>query len=371
MLAKQLLFAATAAAFLVVPDTPKDGEGIFRTLPAAIEPFELPASALSQSIEVPCRHCKGRDSHLKMDFEVQGDGKALMLNGFELYPNADPWHGDLVADVLRANGKPKEQRLGYGLAVRPEAVDERQHLEIIGVELRVVEVGRRFIGGVPTVKVKLIKAATGDIVIGGIDLLAPPPKNQCTTIICRAKALAKDTWKSIKGCDKGHGPHGTHGPHGHQHGHGHDNLVLEGGKRPESPDHPHSYSWGKLFENVASYIFLPVVLGLVAGFGVALYVQPRVSSSVIANDTSIVSPWLSALSAFVSPVAFVGAVRSVAFAVPVALLAVTLAVPGMSSSNLLLKRRRSASWTLMKMLKLLLLDMKITKVYRLAQAYID
>lgn len=268
MLAKQLLFAATAAAFLVVPDAPKDGEDIFRTLPAAIEPFELPASALSQSIEVPCKHCKGRDSHLKMDFEVQGDGKALMLNGFELYPNADPWHGDLVADVLRANGKPKEQRLGYGLAVRPEGMDERQHLEIIGVELRVVEVGRRFIGGVPTVKVKLIKAATGDIVIGGIDLLAPPPKNHCTTMVCRVKALAKDTWKSIKGCDKGHGHHGPHGHHGHHHGH--DNLVLEGGKRPESPDHPHNHSWGKLFENVASYIFLPVVLGLVAGFSVAL-----------------------------------------------------------------------------------------------------
>lgn len=369
MLAKQLLFAATAAAFLVVPDAPKDGEDIFRTLPAAIEPFELPASALSQSIEVPCKHCKGRDSHLKMDFEVQGDGKALMLNGFELYPNADPWHGDLVADVLRANGKPKEQRLGYGLAVRPEGMDERQHLEIIGVELRVVEVGRRFIGGVPTVKVKLIKAATGDIVIGGIDLLAPPPKNHCTTMVCRVKALAKDTWKSIKGCDKGHGHHGPHGHHGHHHGH--DNLVLEGGKRPESPDHPHNHSWGKLFENVASYIFLPVVLGLVAGFSVALYVQPPIYSSAAANDISTVSLWLSALSAFVLLAASVDAVRPVAFAVPVVLLAAALAVPSTSPSNLLLKRRRSVSWTPMKMLKTLLLDMKITKVYRLAQAYID
>lgn len=239
MLFKQLALAAAAAAILIVPETSDSDEGIFRTLPIDVDTFEVPATAFSQSIDLPCAKCHGHDTHLKMDFAIKEH--KLMLNGFELYPNADPWQGDLSASVVTGRGRSRKRRLGYGIAVRPEGMDEEQHLEVVGVELRVIEVGDRFVKGIPPVKVKLIRAPGSELVIGNIEMMDSSKAKECSSIWCRAKGIFSGDWSSVKGkfkdCDgttrqvwsfkdvghskPGHGHKGPHHghPHGHPHGH--------------------------------------------------------------------------------------------------------------------------------------------------------
>ncbi|WKT47649.1 hypothetical protein QSH57_012554 [Fusarium oxysporum f. sp. vasinfectum] len=236
MLFKPLALAATAAAVLIVPETSDKDDSIFRTLPIEVDTFEIPATAYSQVVDVPCLQCRGHDSQLELNFGIQD--RRLVLNGFELYPHADPWNGDLSAAVIKANGKSDMRRLGYGLAIRPEGVDKDQHLEVVNVEVRIIEVGDRFVDGVPPVTVKLIKAPVGEIIIGSIEVKGAGEKapEDCD-MWCRAKGMVHDTWK-------GHGP-----------------LVN---KAPEQ-------SWSDVLTHVTAYIIIPVLMGVAAGVGVAFF----------------------------------------------------------------------------------------------------
>ncbi|KAK4081106.1 uncharacterized protein Triagg1_2638 [Trichoderma aggressivum f. europaeum] len=277
MLLKPLVFAAAAAAFVIVPELSEKDESIFKALPVEPETFQLPAEALGQSLDVPCRQCRGRDTHLKLDFAVE-DGSRLMVNGFELYPHADPWRDDLVAEVVRASGAANERTLGYSLAVVPRAKDEEQKLELVDVKLRVIEVGHRFVDDIPTVKIGLIKATTGEIVISDMQLIAVP-EMPCHSMWCRAKAALKGFGgcrrkmhkgphhEPMVGAEEGHEeghrphhPHHDHRPHPHHH---------------ERPHHGHEEEWNsqrdwrRLVLSVASHIVLPVLMGITAGVGVA------------------------------------------------------------------------------------------------------
>lgn len=284
MLVKQLALAATAAAFIVVPEISEGDEGIFRALPieSSGEPFEYPPSAMAQTIEVPCRQCRGRDTHLEMAFAIR-DSQQLVLNDFELYPNADPWHGDLVASVVSNghNGKVKEDRLGYSLAVRPEAMDDDQHFEVIAVDLRIIEVGSRFVEGVPAVKVKLLKAPGGDIVIGSVNVdeesSGEPSGDACATLWCRVHGFFDDAVKDLKDLKKGFAKGGCskvhHGHHQQQHTSPapHEDEELGQDQVEHEKDRVH-HPWAHMMTNFTSYIFIPILMGITAGVGVAMYV---------------------------------------------------------------------------------------------------
>lgn len=264
MLWKQLALAATATAFLIVPETTQIEDEVYKALPIDAYTQEIPVTAMGQSIDVPCNKCKGKDTHLSMDFAVEY-GSKLTLNGYELYPSADPWHGDLTATVVKGNGKKKEQLLGYSLAVGPQAFDEQQHLEIINVGLHIIEVGGRFIEGIPTVTVKLIKAPTGEILIGDVSM-QDAEQTDCTDVWCRIKGGWNQAWKSLnKGC-------GKHMHHGH--GPGKENIKIDGKRphhdRPSRPRPDHEHNWGQLLKNIAVSILLPVLAGIAAGVGVAV-----------------------------------------------------------------------------------------------------
>lgn len=266
LLLKQLALAATAASFLVVPETTQTDEEAFRALPidAYSATSDIPVHALSQSLDVPCANCKGKDARLSMDFAVE-DGTRLLLNGYELYPSADPWHGDLTAEVVKGNGKTKNQMLGYSLAVGPQAYDDNQALEVINVSLHVIEVGGRFIEGIPTINVKLIKAHTGEVLIGAVDMVSAE-QAECTDVWCRVKEGWESAWKGIKaagGCRK---------HKGHGHGHHDGKMMIDGGRPHGRPAHPgqEHHHWGKLMKNLAFSILLPVLTGITAGVGVAV-----------------------------------------------------------------------------------------------------
>jgi hypothetical protein len=279
MLFKPLAFAATAAAILIVPETSEKDDTIFRTLPIAVDTFEVPATAYAQVVDVPCLQCRGHDSQLELNFGVHD--RRLVLNGFELYPHADPWNGDLSAAVIKGNGKSDMRRLGYGLAIRPEGIDEDQHLEVVNVEVRIIEVGDRFVDGVPPVTVKLIKAPVGEIIIGSIEVKGAGQKapEDCS-MWCRTKGMVHDSWKGVKGKFKG--CHGMKGKgHDHEHNHGHKTPHGHGkaeGKPTDAFRHGPvidkmpEQSWGEVLKHVAAYIVIPVLMGVAAGVGVALYV---------------------------------------------------------------------------------------------------
>lgn len=265
LLLKQLALAATAASFLVVPETTETDEEAFKALP--IDGYsaasDIPIHATEQTLELPCAKCKGKDTHLSMGFAVE-DGSRLVLNGYELYPSADPWHGDLTAQVVKGSGKKKEQMLGYSLAVGPQAYDETQALEIVNVGLHVIEVGGRFIDGIPTVNVKLIKAHTGEILIGAVNTV-DTKQAECSDVWCRVKEGWESALQGIKaagGCTK-------HKGHGHHDG----KMKVDGGKphrRPGHQGHEQAHQWGKLMKELAFSILLPVLTGITAGVGVAV-----------------------------------------------------------------------------------------------------
>ncbi|PTB68352.1 hypothetical protein BBK36DRAFT_1167601 [Trichoderma citrinoviride] len=285
MMLKQLVLAATAAAFVIVPEISEKDESIFKALPVEPETLQLPPEALGQSLDVPCRQCRGRDAHLRLDFAVE-DGSRLMVNGFELYPHADPWRDDLVAEVVRAGGAAAGERtLGYSLAVLPRAKDEEQQLELVDVRLRVIEVGHRFVDDMPMVKVGLIKAPTGEIVIADMQLMAVP-EMPCHSMWCRAKSALK----GFGGCHKNkmhhkggrphHGPAASakdgeegHHPHHHEHEHEHEHKPHRHQRPHHAPEEEWNSQrdWRQLVLSVASHIVLPVLMGITAGVGVAFF----------------------------------------------------------------------------------------------------
>ncbi|KAG9500057.1 hypothetical protein J7337_008523 [Fusarium musae] len=278
MLFKPLALAATAAAVLIVPETSDKDDSIFRTLPIEVDTFEIPETAYGQVVDVPCLQCRGHNSQLELNFGIQD--RRLVLNGFELYPHADPWNGDLSAAVIKANGKSDMRRLGYGLAIRPEGVDEDQHLEVVNVEVRIIEVGDRFVDGVPPVIVKLIKAPVGEIIIGSIEVKGDGEKapEDCD-MWCRAKGMVHDTWKDVKGKFKGKGCLGMKGKgkgHGHgrkpHHGHGKgENKPTDNFKQGPLVNKAPEQSWSDVFTHVTAYIIIPVLMGVAAGVGVAFF----------------------------------------------------------------------------------------------------
>lgn len=278
MIFNQLVFAATAAAFLVVPEISQDEEEVFKALPIDVYTNDIPNSAIAQTVEIPCSKCKDQDTQLTMDFNVE-DGNRLTLNGYELYPNADPWHGDLTAEVMNGNGKKKEQLLGYSLAVGPQAYDMEQSLEIVNVELHVIEVGGRFIDGIPTIDVKLVKAATGEILIGAVDThTATEP--ECTGIWCSIKQGLDQAlndfdqiwndfdqiWNDFKPCSKGAAV---------DQGAEESKSTIElDGQRPYD-DYPTyddvDFDWADVMESIVFSVVLPVLTGIAAGLCVAVF----------------------------------------------------------------------------------------------------
>ncbi|ODA78738.1 hypothetical protein RJ55_06121 [Drechmeria coniospora] len=262
MLFKPLALAATAAAFLLVPEASDTAKRVAKALPVPPAGLSIPPTALSQSLTVPCRQCKHKNSQLQLDLEVV-DGSKLQLNGFELYPHADPWNGDLTAVVIKDDGEEKKQRLGYSLAILPGPTDEDLQMQLITIELRVIEVGSRFVNDIPIVRVQLVKAEeTKEIVIGNISFKETP--QSCRRMWCRARQSVSAILKSIR---KGKGCGGIRG-HGHRKP---DFSRAEADKQMAEHFRQQRHGWCRFIKDLAAHIVLPVLMGITAGVGVALF----------------------------------------------------------------------------------------------------
>ncbi|KFG79997.1 hypothetical protein MANI_019875 [Metarhizium anisopliae] len=272
-----LAFAVAAAGFVIIPELSEADENIFKALPIHAGPLSLPVPAESHKVSVPCKQCEGKNSHLQLNLDVV-DHTRLLLNGFEVYPNADPWHGDLAAVVESTDGESTKQKLGYSLAVAPEFMEQDSYIQLLDVELRVIEVGNRFVDSVPVVNVKLVKAPSGEIAITDVDTTSTK-SSSCNSMACTAKEVMEEVFKALKSFKPFKGCHRR--PY-----HDKNKEYLESYPiRPQSDDapeahhkHPHQkfggkhrHEWGRLITNIAAQIFLPVLMGITAGVGVALF----------------------------------------------------------------------------------------------------
>ncbi|OAA34187.1 hypothetical protein BBO_09290 [Beauveria brongniartii RCEF 3172] len=273
MLFKPLALAAVATAFVIVPEMSANDENIFKALPiekhGGKASYGIPDSAFDQSVSVPCGDCMGRNTQLRLDFTVEDETK-LLLNGFELYPNADPWSGDLQAFSVNGHRKPKSQKLGYSLAVYPKAVAKEDIMELIEVDLKIIEVGTRFVSRVPTLRVELIKAPGGSLAMSTVQV-DQPLEAPCTRLWCRAKGLAGKLWaqaQGMKGCSKAATPEldsdgeGMISP---------DVDLPQKEYTPEiaEPTMPSREEWRHLMKSVAGHIIMPIFMGVTAGVAVA------------------------------------------------------------------------------------------------------
>ncbi|KAI1402639.1 hypothetical protein F4819DRAFT_274282 [Hypoxylon fuscum] len=303
------LAVSTTNAILLPPDISDLDNDIISTLPVPVRvDTDVPKIAESQNLKLKCPGCPVRvphhgepkmvndiPSHLELDFSIEpsDDADRLMLNGFELYPNADPFRNSLTAAVRpdiahrqhkqppRFKGPVKQNihNLGFGMQTSPVAKSEEDSLELVMVELDIIEVGDVFINGIPNVQIKLVKTPSGKLMIGDIvttesDSMQNNPmdkQEECATLLCKWKAVLMQKLASLrshKGCGgrpahaKGHAGH-----HSRPHHDDHDAIRIH---EDHEHHHGHKKNWGLLFKNIASHILLPVAVGILAGVAASI-----------------------------------------------------------------------------------------------------
>lgn len=314
MLLRPLLAAAgvtaVTQALLLPPEISSHDVEILESVP-----FESVAVAQAQTVSLDCpgcppvfnshhgkpKHQEQHNSHLELEFSVhQADGgDRLMLNGFELYPDSDPFtnvlvapqvaekpkhgnghkdeHKDHIEDEIKAllghhKSRPAEgksvveQPLGFSLHIhREDTVD--QGLGFIVVDLQIIEVGSVFVDGLPNMRINLIKSPGNDLLIGKIEQTASENVStptveveKCTNMLCRWKASVADKLNKMKmhGCGGKMGAKAETSNAQPHHPHGHNGLF----------DKPNG--WTLLFRKLTSHIILPVLVGIAAGVTVSI-----------------------------------------------------------------------------------------------------
>ncbi|RDA89671.1 hypothetical protein CP533_2946 [Ophiocordyceps camponoti-saundersi (nom. inval.)] len=268
MLFEQLVLAASASAFMIIPVTDADA---INALPVDAESFGVEKSSISRTVMVPCAQCQGADSKLKLEFKVE-HGSRLLLNDHPFYPRPDPPAGDLVATLIDGDRHDEDKTLGYGLAMTPGKTDVYNQLQLVDLDLSIIQVDRQWVDNVPIVKTHVIKTVTGDLFIQDIEL-QENTKASCTGIICRAKSMAENMVNALgrlRGCVMRHG-HRLGGLPGFPHMTEADKDELDDMMPPSTTGgDEHRRNWRLLLANIASHIILPVLMGVTAGVGVAV-----------------------------------------------------------------------------------------------------
>lgn len=307
--------SAATHAFLLPPEISSHDAEVVETLP-----FESASLAQTQSLSLDCpgcppvfknhhgkpkKHHKQHSSHLELDFSVDRSAESdrLMLNGFELYPNSDPFTNVLIAPqvadkpkhhkdhkkhdkhtqgdgdnsrVLPSHhkfrpghqGRPKvvEQPLGFGLQIHPVQKTADDNLDLVVLDLQIIEVGSVFVEGLPNIRINMIKSSKDDLLIAKIEQTASenvssPKGEECTTMLCKWKAIIADKLNKMKS-------HGCAGMMGGKAGHEHTQPAHHHDEHYGMFNRPNG--WSLFFRKVTSHIILPVLVGIVAGVTVAV-----------------------------------------------------------------------------------------------------
>lgn len=277
--------ATIGQAILLPPSTSSADTDIVNTLP-----FEVKTQTNSRTLNLECSKCPvatlqpsgvvwvdGIESKLQFNFDIaQSEVDTLQLNGVQIFP---PHHSPLeplAALQITADAKDADTarylRLGYELSIRPVVKPEQDQLELIQIRLQIVEIGDKFVDGLESIMLKLVKSPTGKLMIGSLET-APttnPGGKDCSTLICKLRKILTDKLshlKPTKGC--GGSKAGAHKelPGGWQPTHGH------GGSEHGSHGHHKQHGLRRLFhalKKVAFHVIIPVFIGIAAGFMASL-----------------------------------------------------------------------------------------------------
>lgn len=295
--------AAATQAFLLPPAITESDVNVANSIP------EITDAGSSHHVNLPCPGClvrhKGnkhgysspakaaadRPVHLELTFNIRHEDNKqdkLVINTgttmdiHEIYPDPmsdrTPMLGHLAFDEPsemekklrghRSGGRHRNQPLDYSLATFEYPVGKEDGLQLIDLEFQVLRVGNKFIEGIPTIHIKLVKdTATGALVIGSVqqtesNTKVPSPmdkQEECTSFMCKWFSIMKDKASKMKAKCGGKAKTEHRPPPTHQHH----------GVRPYKPKHHNDG--------------IPVAVGIIAGV--------TVSVIGMAIGTLIVSVW--------------------------------------------------------------------------------
>jgi hypothetical protein len=268
--------AAFGQAILLPPSVSSADTDIINTLP-----FDVKIVGDSRTLNLECSKCPvvtlqpdtgvvwvdGIESKLELDFAiVQGEFDILQLNGVQIYPPRDLPFEPLGAFQLTSDPRDGHYlRLGYELDVTPVVKSEQDQLDLIEFRLQIIEIGDKFVDGLESVVLHLVKTPTGKLMIG--DLYTAPTTNpggkDCNTLFCKLRKVLTDKLSHVKpskvGCGSKSGPKPTSKPHtGSEHG-AHRHHKHHGLRRILH-----------MFKKVALHVIIPVFIGIAAGFMASL-----------------------------------------------------------------------------------------------------
>lgn len=324
-----LAFAASLTlgqAFLIPPSISTADSDIINSLP-----FEHAAEAESRMLDLNCHGCPvlaadlsghpqilQMENKLRLNFSVAHDENIdrLYLNGLAIHPmDVMDFHSLTAPQLVRIGSQPSvagTPQLGFHLSIgQPIPSTESDQLHLYELELEIVEVADRFVGGLDVVNLKFLKTPSGKLMIS--DLKAFPPKpsipipaphdadKECTSVLCKWRAIIAGKLSQLKGCGhklrpghkKGHkGAHkGEHKePHKADHKPGHKVRPHHGeheehrphhgprphGSRPHGGHHPHHGHHHKhgailrLMRSVMLHVMIPITIGVLAGVTASL-----------------------------------------------------------------------------------------------------
>jgi hypothetical protein len=276
--------ATIGQAILLPPSASSADADIANTLP-----FEAKSGAEGRTLDLECRHCpvptkqqnelkwiSDVESKLQLQFEiVESELDTLQLNGVQIYPPHDlplePIGAPQITQETLLNDYTVFLNLGYELDITPAMKSENDQLELILVRFQVVEIAGRFVDGLDSVLLKLLKTPNGKLMIGdlGTGPTINPGGKDCQTLICQMKKIVTGKLSHLKpkkGCGskaapvKGH-PHG-HGGHSSEHG-------SEHGTHRHHRHHGLSRFLHAL-KRAAFHVLIPVLIGIAAGFTASL-----------------------------------------------------------------------------------------------------
>jgi len=284
--------AGASQALLLPPPTSSSADSVNAL------PFEDSIATEGRVMEINCPGCpvaisdlQGRihysdaQSVLKFNLTVTHDGAdQLLLNGLPIYPidpRSQAFMMPLTADQLAKNADNtwsyvSTPTLGYSLSVK-HPVQAEDKLDLVSIHIEIVEVANKFLTGIPSVELKLLETPSGKLMLGDAEITAPKSQSpeptddgqECTTIVCKWRAIIADRLSKLKGCGGKAKAHVKGGPNKHGH-HGRPNNSRPHGTHRPFRHHRHRHSLSRFLRNVALHVMVPVLIGIVVGITASL-----------------------------------------------------------------------------------------------------
>lgn len=289
-------FSVITDAFLIPPQISKADIEIVKALP-----FELQERA-SKVVNLECTGCPVPEgnvngisvnlqhvtSTLELNYTIEqhtNDVDRLLLNGVSIYPpnfaSIEPFKASQKFSKDQPFETQENVRLGYEMSVTPIKKDV-VNSELIAINIHIFEVGNKFINGIDSVELYLLKTPENKLLIvrsekkpsssisGFIGFVAEEDKD-CTSLLCKWRAIVAAKLahiKPFKGCGKGKGnkagaisshkgqdkSHGGRPHHKGQHHGGHRHHRHHGFARVM-----------RILRSISIHVLIPIFIGIAAG----------------------------------------------------------------------------------------------------------